>query len=196
MRFARLAVLYEDLSLEISGMIADEGSLKPLARHSDAYRKHYFARRAFGTLSEFADAVQRLRESSDFGKFESTFNLEQSGTWKAATKFLGENRAMIERVRNDVGGHFGEAASRYAVGQSDRDSSISLTIESDVAHSKRLKVGFAGDLAAAALVGHAPGADASEKARFVFELLLVGLKHAMDVVYAVFGPSVWHKLGR
>ena len=195
-RFARLAVLYEDLSLEISGMVADEGSLATLARHSDAYRKHYFARRAIGTLSEFAEAVKRLSEAPDFSKFESTFDEEQSRVWNAGAKFLDENRAMIEKVRNDVGGHFGEAASRYAVEQTDRDSSISLTIESDLKRRKRLRVGFAGDLTAAALVRHAPGADPSERARFVFELLLKGLRCAMDIEYAVFAPSVWHKLGK
>jgi hypothetical protein len=195
-RFARLAVLYEDLSLEISGMVADGGALAALERHSDAYRKHYFARRAIGTLSEFAEAVKRLSDTPDFGKFASAFDQEQSRAWNAATKFLDENRVMIDKVRNDVGGHFGEAASRYAVEQMDGESSISLTIETDISRSKRLKVGFAGDFAATALLRHAPGGDPSERARFVFELLLQGLKYVMEVEYAVFGPSVWHKLGR
>lgn len=195
-RFARLAVLYEDLSLEIHGINATAGLLATLERNSDAYRRNYFLRRAIGTLYEFAEAVRALDRTPDFASFGLSFNPEQSRAWIDAKNFFDSNFSMIKKIRNDVGGHFGEAASRYAVAQTDPDIAVSLTVESDVDRSRRLTVGFAGHLAATALFKHAPGGESEDKARFVIELLLKGVKHSMDVVFGVFGPSVWHKLGK
>jgi hypothetical protein len=119
------------------------GLFEPSNSSSAAYRKHYFAQRASGTLSEFTEAIKRL-DAPGFGKFESTFDQDQSKAWNAAAKFLAENRAMNDKVRNDVGAVRG---SRYAVERTERDGLISLTIESDITRSKRLKFDFAGDLA-------------------------------------------------
>ncbi len=116
--------------------------------------------------------------------------------WQAGTGFFAKNRTLIEKIRNDVGGHFGETASRYAVEQTDPSTSISLTIESNVQNQSWLSVGFAGDLAATALVRHARGSDSDEKAKYAFGLMVEGLNHAMEIVKAVLGPSVWHRLGK
>jgi len=189
-------VLYEDLSLEIFGIDAAKGSLPTLERHSPEYRKQYFARRAIGTLCEFAESMRALDRTPEFQKLAQVFDGEQAQAWNDARAFFAQNELMIKKIRNDVGGHFGENASRYALKQVDPETSASLTREFDAERSWRVTVGFAGVLAAAALLRHAPGADAEKKAQFVVELLKSALPHATDVVFGVFAPLLWHNLGK
>jgi hypothetical protein len=140
--------------------------------------------------------VRLLDGTPEFTHFAHAFDVDQVTAWHEARKFFDENEELIQKIRNDVGGHFGEVASRYAVTNVDRDYASSLTLEYDFKRDMRVSVGFAGELAATALLRHAPGDLAEERARFVFALLAEALRHAMGVVYATFGPSVWHKLGK
>src|SRR5580658_8538067 len=106
-RFARLAVLYEDLSIEANGMTAPNASLPTLERHSCQYRKQYFARRAIGTLCEFTEAVRALNRTPHFDSVLRDFHPDQTEAWRDAERFFSENESMIQKIRNDVGGHFG-----------------------------------------------------------------------------------------
>ena len=55
-RLARLAVLYEDLRVEVSAAALDPGVLPDLEPFGANYRQFYFMRRAIATANEFRQA--------------------------------------------------------------------------------------------------------------------------------------------
>jgi hypothetical protein len=61
---ARLAVLYEDMRIELHG-IAEE-SIAPLDQLDVRYRRIYFLRKSLATLREFAEAVRHLESCPKF----------------------------------------------------------------------------------------------------------------------------------
>jgi hypothetical protein len=195
-RFARLGVLYEDLSIEVAGITALKQSFPAMEKLGYQYRQQYFARRAIGTLLEFAEAIRALGRTAQFSELIAALDSEQIQVWKDASDFFDVNEPVVRRIRNDVGGHFGEAASRHAVRHIDRESTAAFTLEYDINRGMRVTFGFAGEIAATALLRHAKGENTEDQARFVFALLAEGLKHAMLIVVAVFGLDMWNKLGR
>jgi hypothetical protein len=193
-QFVRIAVLYEDLSLEVHGIDAARGSLPTLERHSHQYRRIYFARRAICTLCEFANAVSQLSKAPHFKILAEGFDPVQTQAWNDAKTFFDLKQSVIKQVRNDVGGHFGEEACRQLLTKVDPEYVASLSREFDRDGAWQIKVDFASELAAKALLLHAPGQGEEEKMSFVIELLQGALLHATSVAHAVFGPSLWHKM--
>src|ERR1700756_4122568 len=62
---ARLCVLFEDLRIEIAGIATKE--LGPLDDAGEKGRSLYFLRRSIGTLHEFANALDKIDNSPEFG---------------------------------------------------------------------------------------------------------------------------------
>jgi len=81
------------------------------------YRTLYFMRRAIGTLVEFEEALGRISEMPEFlearrrGSHEAVYLSD----WCPAVDFFGTRGTLLKKIRNDVGGHFGELASRFGL---------------------------------------------------------------------------------
>lgn len=110
---ARLAVLYEDLRAE-SFAIA-EASIPSLDVLDDRYRIHYFLRRSIATLVEFAETIRLLETCPAFQSIRSRFPHEIEKRWNEAPEFFRQKEPFLKRVRNDIGGHFGQEAAKYAI---------------------------------------------------------------------------------
>ena len=67
----RLAVLYEDLRIELYGIAED--SMPKLDGTDERYRKNYFLRRSIATLVEFAETVRILNECDEFQPIKDSF---------------------------------------------------------------------------------------------------------------------------
>jgi hypothetical protein len=201
---ARLAVLYEDFRIESKGASAlnipeldmheSPGQTIPKRLLVGAYRKHYFMRRAIGTLSEYAEALYRLNTDPDFTTISNLFSAGEQGLWTKAIAFFDQNHRWIKDVRNDIGGHFGEEAARHAVGNIE-DGCIGqiefLHDEADLPRNALLH--FSAEIAATAMLRNAKGTSIEDKALTLFDRLLEGFTQATVCVQILITKYLWDR---
>ena len=101
---AQIAVLYEDLRIELKGFEKEFPDLQAIGEN---YRRNYFVRRSIATLLEFSDALTMLDQSPDWRPVKEGFTPEMTATWVKAMKYFKENHRYLKKIRNDFGGHFG-----------------------------------------------------------------------------------------
>ncbi|MGE3341797.1 MAG: hypothetical protein AB7L71_00055 [Vicinamibacterales bacterium] len=112
----RLCVLFEDLRVEFRGFGVEP--IPELDELSITLRRQYFIRRSIATLLEFAECFRKINESPDFASLLRPVmerHPEGVATWEGCVAFFNENEATIRKVRNDLGGHFGEQAARAVI---------------------------------------------------------------------------------
>src|ERR1039457_1369177 len=159
-KLARLCVLYEDLRVELHGIV--EPSIPALDVLDDKYRRFYFVRRSIGTIREFADALRLINDDPDFQVNEMK---EDKATWSSAIAFFKENERLLGAIRNDIGGHFGQQAALNAL---DRLPDVSCAIELvgeliDVRDQTDLRLHFVGEMVTSALRPHLQSDDIDRK---------------------------------
>lgn len=189
---ARLAVLYEDLRIEIAAIAAD--SLPPLDTTDEKYRRNYFLRRSIATLIEFAQTFRLLDQCSDFQGIKAKFDAVSAKRWQKALRFFKLNESLFVRVRNDIGGHFGLEAARYAT--THMPSSSVGKLEVFLEDSKQgARLHFAGELAAVAMSRHLKGKTSEQKFSLLLRKVVVGYRHAIWSVDLVIVFYLWEKFG-
>src|SRR2546425_955326 len=149
---ARLAVLYEDLRIEL--MAASLPSIRKLDKMDPRYRRNYFLRKSIGTTVEFAETIRILDRSPDFRVVKSNFPPKILKWWTEAVKFFSRHEPLLKAVRNDIGGHFGIKAARYAISGLDSETMGKIE-EVDIGGPRaRIHLNFAGEIAAVASLRH------------------------------------------
>lgn len=109
-RIARVCVLYEDLRLEAIGIFDDTvlGGTAKIPEVEPEARQVYFLRRAFATLREFTDALRKLDTDDAFQAIKGRFSNAELADWQRAKKHFKLIDKRLRKVRNQIGGHFGE----------------------------------------------------------------------------------------
>jgi hypothetical protein len=110
---AQLLVLYEDLRIELYRITAND--IGKLDSTDQKYRRHYSVRRSIGTWSEFAQAIRLLDQLDEFRQIEQEFDAASLKKWDKAVRFFKKYEHFVKAVRNDIGGHFGPKAAKYAI---------------------------------------------------------------------------------
>jgi HAD superfamily hydrolase (TIGR01509 family) len=113
---AKLAVLHEDIMLEIHGALS-AADMDTLGHASEAYRRMYFVRRALATAFEMKQAVDVLQRNSAFKRMKKSWAPTSTRTWQKAVRFFSKNHVLISTWRNDVAAKFTEAAVDYALNE-------------------------------------------------------------------------------
>ncbi len=188
-RVARLCVLYEDLRIEYHG----SRMLKPirqLDRLSKMYRQFYFLRRSLVTLIEFQGALSQINRGRWKHWIEQHQDPVMRKSWAMSIRYFNENSKRWEALRGDVGGHYPEAAAKFAVDRltSNATGSIEATEIGDSIGD--FKLHFCTELIAVALRkamdNHQPSED--EFRQFIAEMLQVitkGWEHAVGAVQVI-----------
>ena len=110
----RLAVLYEDLRIELHGIA--EPSMPILDGTDERYRQNYFLRRSIATLVKLSvETVRLLNECDEFQPIKEGFDKDIRLYWDKAERFFRRNEQFFKDVRNDIGGHFGSVSATFAV---------------------------------------------------------------------------------
>ena len=173
-------MLYEDLRIELYAV--RKKAIKHLEQ-IEKYRPIYFLRRSIATLYEFAEAVRLLNDDENFKLIKASFDDRAKDQWERAMKFFQENEVLIKNVRNDLGGHFGLEAAKYAV--ANIRPNVCGKIEFSFKHPHRVnpKLHFAGEIAATALGKRLGGTTTKAKlALFFQEILIPGYRYATDLI--------------
>jgi hypothetical protein len=180
---AQLFVLYEDLRLELSGVSAPK--LGSLDGADVKYRMHYFIRRATGTWVEFSQALRTMDKDPDLLALKGSFDAESSKKWRNAVRFFTRYHSRVMRVRNDIGGHFGASAAKYAVGNLKPDVIGELELVSYGSRATMIPH-FAGEIAATATLQHMPY-------RKLLRILRVGWKYGIYATPAITAHYYWKR---
>jgi hypothetical protein len=161
----RLSVLYEDLRIGQSPML--ENANPALS----GIRILYFFRRALATLNEFGEVLRRINEGKDSSLIRSRFNRHELNAWNAAVahflEFSGKKgkKKAITAIRDDIGGHFGEAAARKALKHMAPGGGDRISFQS----GEGIMLNFAETIVVSAFRAHAGGGASDAK----------GLRNAM-----------------
>jgi len=109
---ARLAVLYEDLRLEIEELRRVDAKPEEERTAADQYRVMYFLRRALSTLIEFRGGLTMVRLTPEF-KSASLSTMDEGYITKA-DQYLQQQWPRIKELRNEFGGHVQLPGVRFA----------------------------------------------------------------------------------
>lgn len=187
---ARLTVLYEDLRIELIAVA--QPSIPILDVTDERYRRHYFLRRSIATLVEFAETLRLLNECNEFQDIRSRFNPEITKYWDKALQFFAKHEALLKKVRNDIGGHFGEQAAIYAT--THLDSAAVGKIEAE--YLKTVHLHFAGEIAAAATLRHLSGSTTEHGFIRLLRIVVTSFRHATRSTHCIVFCYLWEKFGR
>lgn len=186
---ARLSVLYEDLRIEL--MATATKSIPLLDATDERFRRHYFLRRCIATLIEFAETLRLLDQCAEFRAVKSEFSTQLVEYWDKAVRFFHKHEEFLERIRNDIGGHFGQQAAVYAL--ANLDPSVIGKIEAD---EKNIRLHFAGEIAAAATMRHLSGSTNERKFANLLRIIVVAFRHATRSVHCLAVTYLWQRFGR
>jgi hypothetical protein len=190
---ARLAPLYEDLRIEVHG-IAEE-SIEAFDQSDAKYRRIYFLRKSLGTLWEFAEAIGQLEKCPEFSLVASEFTPELERYWKRASAFFKRNGLPLKLVRNDIGGHFGLAAARYAVQNLDSSAVDGIEITQPFSGRGLVFLRFAGEVVATAMLRQTQGQSREDQFKHLVKIARFGFQHATRCVHCVVFCHLWEKFG-
>jgi len=199
-RIARVCVLFEDLRIEITGMYprvrGSQESCNVLSRLDTAgskFRELYFLRRSIGTCVEFAEALRLLDEAPSFKALIGRFSVPGQGTWCEAVKYFRQHEKFWKEIRNDVGGHFGSDAAKFAVESFLPGAEGSIEIH-DSCGKGGVILAFASEIVATALLRHLPGRDANEKVKALLDEVVTAYPHAVKAVECIVIEHMWRGL--
>jgi hypothetical protein len=182
---ARLAVLYEDLRIETFGIVAEADSLGMLDYMDAKYRVNYFLRRSIATLIEIAEAMRLLNEDPDFQRIKLSLDRQNMIRWKRAVWFFSRFEPILERVRNDIGGHFGHPAARYAIQNLDNSVVGQIELKNEGPSKVGVKLHFAGDIAVTAMLRHKGNESGEDFAIKILRIVKIGYGQAIKAIDAI-----------
>ena len=188
---ARLAVLYEDLRIETFGMVVD--SLPKLDYTDKGYRVNYFLRRSIATLIEVAETFRILDENQDFQRIKAAFDNQHMIRWNRTMRFFKRFEPVLKLVRNDIGGHFGYKAARYAI----ENISSSVVAQIELCNEGPSRVGvklhFAGDIAVTAMLRHRGDESDNDFAMRIMKIVALGYKQSIMAIDAINAYYLWDR---
>jgi len=197
---AQLCVLYEDLRIEVLG--AGEEDMGELDGTDARCRRYYFLRRSIATLQEFSCALVSLNRFADFAIIRNRFNEEIQSIWQQSVQFFRQHKHHLSGVRNDVGGHFGLKAARYAV--ENFRPGVAGTFELNEIRRRgatrtEIRLKFAGEIVATATFSSLPGTTEEESSKKEYDrlwrIVKEGYKRATEAAHVVAVCHLWGRFG-
>lgn len=188
---ARLCVLFEDLRIETYGIV--EESYPSLDFAGEGYRRHYFLRRSIATIFEVAQELRLIDELEDFQRIKQKFDEASLKRWNRAVTFFKRYERFFEAVRNDIGGHFGLTAARYALSDLPREYVGKIQIVRGGKNGAGVKLEFAGQIAASAMFRHKGHHDDTWFLHRLLRLARAGYRHNIHAIDAIAAFDLWDR---
>lgn len=200
-KLARLCVLYEDLRVEMCGIaelsipaldiLDSEKDNSKTPERIGKYRRYYFIRRSLGTICEFSEALRLIQEDPDL-RLASRVDEDVNATLRSAVALFDTNKSRLRVIRNDIGGHFGQQAALNALDHLRPDACSTI----ELVNGWELRLQFAGEIAASALLPHLPGNDIKEYGALLRDCIKPAYGHATRCVQALASRYLWELFGK
>jgi hypothetical protein len=203
---ASLSVLYEDLRIEMTGIATRSLSaldvLEPEKEFLDrpeligSFRKFYFMRRSIATVREFAETLRLIHNNPFWTAFVQTLRPDSreyvTETVATAIAFFTRKEPLIKKIRNDIGGHFGQKTAQSALNSLAAESMGKMEIVTNGDDSD-IRLNFATEIAAAALLKHLPGQEINAFQDLLNDTIVECYRHATRSVQVICGVWVWQR---
>jgi hypothetical protein len=191
---ARLAVLFEDLRLEIDALRVVSDKPEEERNSADQYRVMYFLRRGLSTLIEFRGGLTTVRLTAEFKT--ASLSAMDDGYIKRADQFLQEHWEQLKALRNEFGGHLQLPGVLFAT-QHFSNVVGSLTWHRADGASAGLECDFAGHVVAGAIASKlTSGADVRHELDKALKIISAGFLHAQAAMTALAHAFLWDRFGR
>jgi len=193
---ARLIVLSEDLKIELRGV--QTVSIPPLDMTNEAaYRERYFLRRSIGTLVELGEAFHLVNSRVGIDGVLNSFTKEATEHWSRTVEFFDQHRGFFRKVRNDMGGHFGTQAAKYAVETFKERTIGKLELKTDYKTGTRIFIPhFVGEITARAFVRSLEGDTVEDCYRDLMQRTVDAYRLAARSVTHLINFYIWDRFGR
>ena len=189
----RLAVLFEDLRIETTGLKMRRSD-PFLADCSPDVRIMYFLRRSLATLYEFNDALYAVSRTKAFKSLE--LSPAERGTWDEAVCFFQKHNAFINRVRNDVGGHYGKDGAMRTLKKLDWNEVGGIQAGWLAQGEAGIKLMFAAPLTATCLLDRCEGTSTPERVDWMISFITEAYNHAIRATEIIAVLYYWPRFER
>jgi hypothetical protein len=106
--------------------------------------------------------------------------------------FPHQRKKWLKHIRNDVGGHFGHAATLSALSMLSDDACGSIAVE-PLEDAVRLKLQFAGQIATTVLLKHLPNHDVAKFEQLLKDCILPAYEYAIHCVVMLVRAFLWKR---
>jgi hypothetical protein len=192
MHIGRLAVLFEDLRIEMYAA-SHRRKLASLDYTHSGYRRLYFLRRAIATLIEFIGTLEKLNQRPEFQDIKKRFSSEETSQWDAGIAFFAQHKEMFKTVRNDIGGHFQQSIVAYALENAGAKTMAKMSIVVGSNDGAGPKLNFAADIVAIAFTKHKGDRTEREFFEYLLKLFIQGMGHATMAVHLISAYYLWQR---
>jgi len=189
----RLAVLFEDLRIETSGlkMLRSDPFL---ADCSSEVRMMYFLRRSLATLYEFKDAFYAVARTKAFRSL--ALSSSERRTWEEAVEFFQNHSTFINGVRNDIGGHYGKEGALRTLKKLALDEVGGIQVGWLPDGEAGIKLMFAAPLTATCLLDRSDGGSTLERVTWIIGFITDAYSHAIRATEIVSVLYYWPRFQR
>jgi hypothetical protein len=191
---ARLAILYEDLRLEMKEFQGLHHKVIVLGGTDTDNRGIYFLRRALETLVEFGRGLNTIRRMSEFKTAEPGLTKLDAGFIADADKFLQQNWARLKDLRNEFAGHIQSEGVRFALEHLTNEVGLVTWKPVPDAWTVGIECEFAGVLLAGAISSKLQGGtDVLTELNTALDILAKGFGHAQGAMVALVHAFLWER---
>jgi len=113
-------------------------------------------------------------------------------TLESAITFFDTNESLLKAIRNDIGGHFGHQAALNALDRLRPDAYSAV----ELVDGRDLRLHFAGEIAASALLRHLPNDDIKEYKALLEDVIKPAYTHACRCVQVLVFKYLWERFGK
>ena len=194
---ARLAILYEDLRLEMGEFRSLHRSVIQLGEPDMDHRVSYFLRRSLATLFEFRGGLTVIRKTAEFKKAEAGLTALDARCIADADRFLQQNWNQIKELRNEFAGHIQAGAVDFALKHlSNEVGKVTWSPRSD-GWTIGLECDFAGVVLAGVISSKLQaGGNVRIELRKALEIMSQGFNHAQAAMCALVHAFLWDSFGK
>jgi len=193
---ARLAILYQDLHLEMGEFQSAHQKVIKLGGEDTENRVPYFLRRALETLVEFGSGLNIIRSLDEFKSATPRLTALDAQYIGDADKFIQQNWSRIKELRNEFAGHIQVEAVEFAVTHlTDQVGKVTWNPAPD-AWTVGIECDFAGVLLAGVISSKLQtGTDVLTELGTALEILSRGFNHAQAAMVALVHAFLWESFG-
>ena len=191
---ARLAVLFEDLCLELDALRAVQKKPEEERTSEDQYRVMYFLRRSLSTLIEFRGGLTTVRLTPDYK--HASLSAMDEGYITRAEQFLQDHWDRLKALRNEFGGHVQLPGVRFATQHfSNVVGTVTWQRPTDD-DAGGLRCGFAGHVVAGAISSKlTAGTDVRQELHEALTVIGACFQHAQAAMTALVHAFLWDRFG-
>lgn len=195
-QIAHLAILFEDLRIEVAGIQAPDDTLHAMDTVKSNYRRLYFVRRTLVTISEVATCVKGIAANAEFRSRIAELQGKHIQHVDDANGYCSKNIRLINRFRNEFGAHLDRTAVVRATAFLCPGTFGKVAFADQKNNNFMLQNYFAATILETAVLSRLePGVDLAEEYKAVLKVIADSILHTQRATQALVYGLLWDRFG-